>query len=218
MNITPLKKVHKNDAHVVICGDSVKIISKMDDNSMETVCTGIPDMDEVQMEYLDYIQWVQKVADLLFQKLASDQYAIFIHTDRKYNGSWIDKSYFIEFMAQKHSCRLLWKKIVIYQPPDTLNLYRPTYGTILCFAKGKKSTCGKAFPDVIQGKTRIYKNGFYIEPLIHIMNFLREKNVRSIIDPFAGRGTIAIVASKFQIHVVMIEISKELCQQLKNIY
>lgn len=194
--------------------DSIKYLQNKDNHSLPSIITGIPDMDEVNMNEDKYIDWLQKVSDIIFKKVKKDEYCIFIQTDRKVNGQWIDKSYYINKIAKENGIKLLWHKIVIYRPVNSIHLQRPTYGHMLCFSY--ENGPGKQFPDVIEGGKKLYKNGTSIEPLHYIMKLCNEKGIKVIIDPFAGYGTISYIAKQYNISSLAIDIDKDCIQKMED--
>jgi len=195
--------------------DSIKYLHDKENYSLPTIITGIPDMDEVNMEEEEYIKWFENVCDMIYKKVKKDEYCIFIQTDRKVNGKWIDKSFYLHKVAKENRIHLLWHKIVLYRPVNSIHLQRPTYGHMLCFSY--LNGPGKQFPDVIEGSKKLYKNGTSIEPLEYVMNFCNEKGVKVIIDPFAGYGTISYMAKKYNISSLAIDIDKECVEKIKQI-
>jgi len=197
--------------------DSIEYLERKKDQSLPTIITGIPDMDEVNMNDIQYIDWFQKVCDIIFRKVKKNEYTIFIQTDRKVNGRWIDKSYYLNNVAHKNHMKLLWHKIILYRPVNSIHLQRPTYGHMLCFCHSSSTNGpGKQFPDVIEGSKKLYKNGTSIQPLHYIMKFLVEKGIQVIIDPFAGYGTISVIAKKYHISSLAIDIDAECVEKIKE--
>lgn len=199
----------------VIHTDSIKFLQQKENNSLPTIITGIPDMDEVNMEEDQYIKWFEDVCDLIYKKVKKNEYCIFIQTDRKVNGKWIDKSFYLQKVANQNGINLLWHKIVLYRDVNSIYLQRPTYGHMLCFSY--QNGPGRQFPDVIYGKKKLYKNGTSIEPLNYVMNLCNEKNIKLIIDPFAGYGTISFMAKKYNISSISIDIDDKCIQKIKEI-
>jgi hypothetical protein len=194
--------------------DSIKYLENKKDHSLPTIITGIPDMDEVNKGVDEYIEWFENVCDIIFRKVKKTEYCIFIQTDRKVNGKWIDKSYHIQKIAEKNRIPLLWHKIILYRPVNSIHLQRPTYGHMLCFSY--ECGPGKQFADVIEGNEKLYKNGTSIQPLNNVMNFCNEKGVKVIIDPFAGYGTISVMAKKYNISSLAIDIDKLCVVEIKK--
>ena len=80
----------------IICADSIKWFTDQPLESINNVLTGLPDMNEMGMENIEeYLNFVRNMTELILTRLKPNGYAIFIQTDRKINGQWLDKSYYI---------------------------------------------------------------------------------------------------------------------------
>lgn len=194
-----------------------KILNSTEYKSQKFDCilTGVPDMDEIRTlskSKKKYFEWMYKILTLLFDRISDEGYVIFLQTDRKKDGEWIQKSNLISSIAQELGFRCMWHKIMLYREHDTIHLQRPTYGHILCFSL--RGTPGKSFPDVIFADKRLYKNGTPIQPIEYICDFLREKKINHILDPFAGMGTISMVCRENKISSTNIEINKRMYNKM----
>jgi hypothetical protein len=203
----------------LICEDAFVWLNNKTDNSLDTIITGIPDLDELeelnsnQVSLEEYTLFFKKAVNLIMKKVRDDECIILIQTDRKIKGEWIDKSYLSNTVANELELKLLWHKII--QNREGTYLQRPTYSHLLAYSKKQKS--GKAFPDVISCGKKLYKNATSPNAVWYVMNFLKEKNIKSIIDPFTGRGTIPYIASLFDIHSIGIDIDPKQIEYSKNI-
>lgn len=182
-------------------GDSLKLLRKFPDHSIPIIVTGIPDMDELAIESIDeYLDWIDNATNLLFTKAKIEGYVIFVQTDRKIGGEWIDKSYHLTNNAYQHGWKLMWHKLCLNRPVGSSNLHRPTYSHILCYSvKGRP---GNALPDVVYAGDRLYPNATPTGALELIFAFLKNKHDASfvrgaefeIVDPFVGRGSVIYYA------------------------
>jgi tRNA1(Val) A37 N6-methylase TrmN6 len=206
-------------------GDMHQILDSREfrDKKFECILTGLPDMEEIRNlseSKNRYLGWIKQVLVLLFSRIEDDGYVIFLQTDRKKDGEWIQKSNYISSIAQELGFKCMWDKIMLYREEGKIHLQRPSYGHILCFSK--RGTPGTAFADVIDGFKRLYKNGTPIKPLVYICKyFLKPKGINHILDPFAGMGTVSLVCKRFNISSTNIEIDKnrydEMIKRLSSI-
>jgi hypothetical protein len=197
-------------SRTIICEDSLVWLNKQ--TELDNVVTGICDQNEMDNVSIDeYIVFFESIADLIFSKLKLGCYAIFIQTDRKYNRTWIDKSYLLTSIAKKYGLKTVWHKIVLNRPVNSTHLQRPTYAHMLAYTK--EMTSGSATPDVIESGGKLYSNGTSINAatvaLNHVKRYSKNPNV---IDPFVGRGTIASIGNKLGLNVTGIDIDEKQCE------
>jgi len=157
-----------------VIADSLKFLKKFDDHSLPVVVTGLHDIEELGLKDIEeYLDWFGRAAYLIFRKTRKDGYIIFIQTDRKIGGQWIDKSYHLTDCAIHCNWHLMWHKICLNRPVGSANLHRPTYSHILCYsAEGRP---GNGLPDVVEAKSvdRLYDNATPMVALELVMEFLR---------------------------------------------
>jgi len=193
-------------------GDSVKLLKMTQDASIPTVVTGLPDMQELSISDIGtYLTWFKKAANLIFQKTRPDGYVIFIQTDRKVGGEWIDKSYWLTDCAYNNNWRLMWHKLCLNRPVGSANLHRPTYSHILCYSVNGRPGNGLADAISTKASDRLYDNATPMVALELVMSFLEGKIPRSkkyssqdvihpnrsgyqIVDPFVGQGSVVYMA------------------------
>ena len=186
----------------ILCCDALEWLTQQSSNGIENIITGIPDAYELKnTETGEYIDFFQTAAQLIFTRVAEDGYAIFIQTDRKKNKTWISKSTILITAAHALGFKLVWHKIILNRDLGATDLFRPTYAHMLCFTK--TGTSGAATPDVLPVSTRIYANATPIDAVIHAVDFIKKyiKKQGEIVDPFMGRGTVAVVANKYGFRV-----------------
>ena len=163
-----------------------------------------------------YLVFLQDILNGIFSKLQNGCYAIFIQTDRKYQRSWIDKSYIITNVAQKYKLKMVWHKIVLHRDVNSTDLHRPTYGHVLCYTRD--GTTGAATPDVIPVSKKLYKNGTPPEAGRRALEFVkRYSSISTVIDPFVGQGTILVIAKELGLNSIGIDIDPEQCEKAKKI-
>jgi hypothetical protein len=203
----------------IICADAFDWLKKQSNHSLDTVVTGIPDLDELEnlqsknITKEQYIHFFKDAVDLVFKKVRPDEYAILMQTDRKWQGEWIDKSFLANTVAQSHGMKLLWHKVI--QNREGVYLQRPTYTHLMAFSK--LGTPGEAFPDIVSCGQHLYKNGTSPNATCYVMNFLNKKGIKNIVDPFVGRGTIPFIAKLFKIDCLGIDIDPEQCEYARNL-
>lgn len=201
----------------LIIADSIKYLGGLRDHTIPCVVTGLPDIEELKLKSVDqYLQWFQSAAKLIFQKTSIDGYVFFIQTDRKIEGAWIDKSYYLTKVADNNGWRLMWHKLCLNRPVGSANLHRPTYSHILCYSINGRP--GNGLPDVVEAEKtdRIYENSTPLVALDLVMKFLDEKRNKlpksfdyQIVDPFVGRGSVIYMSLEYGFRSLGIDIDKQ---------
>jgi hypothetical protein len=212
----------------IICQDTQIWLKQQAKESIGNVVTGICDLDEIinlksnisskQKFSIDqYKTFFTSIAEKLMAITKPDGYCIFIQTDRKYEGQWIDKSYLLNKSAEKEGLRLLWSKVVLLREVGHTDLHRPTYSHMMCFSK--KAKPGATFPDVIDVSKILYKNGTPSLAAETAIKFISQYSpYKIIVDPFVGQGTIVAYANAYGLDAVGIDIDPEQCQLAKDFY
>lgn len=210
----------------VLCTDSVKWLQEQSKHSIKNIVTGIPDLNELGDITLDeYLIFFNHVSQLIFERITKNGYCVFIQTDRRIDGQWIDKSYLLTDMAYHMGLKLLWHKIVCQRDVGKTDLYRPTYSHVICYTY--TGTPGAAFPDVFPVGDKSYENATPSHIADIVVSFLvkqtkKQKKVNNVIsydivDPFVGRGTIGLSAIKYGMSFLGIDIDPNQCQITRDL-
>lgn len=199
----------------IIVADSLDWLSTQRDGSLPNFVTGICDLDEIDMNMEQYLDFFQNVAQLIFQKMDPSCYAIFIQTDRKYQREWYDKSTILTNIAHDNGFKLVWHKIALHRDVDRTDVHRPTYAHMLCYTVN--GSPGAATPDVLPVSKKLYKNGTPLGAAERAIEFIdRYSSVKTIIDPFVGQGTIPAIANKYGLNAFGIDIDPSQVDKAKS--
>ena len=194
----------------IINADSLIYLNEKEDNSIENFLTGIPDMNEVNMDFDDYLVFFRKTCKLIFEKLSKNGYAIFVQTDRKINKQWFDKSYYLTDVAYSCKCKLLWHKIILQREVGKVHLQRPTYSHILCYSYNRGP--GVGFEDVFPIGNKIYENATPENIAFRLAQFIKDQKGTYVMDPFVGQGTIGKAVMAHSLKFTGIDIDKSQCE------
>ena len=203
------------DKYTLINDDSLIYLEKFEDNSIENFITGIPDMNEVNMDLDNYINFFYKSARLIFKKLSKTGYAIFVQTDRKINGTWLSKFNLLTNISKEFNLNLMWHKIVLQRDVGSIHLQRPTFSNIMCYSFTNKP--GKCFNDVFHIGNKLYENATPENVAEKLVIFLKEQGQKSVFDPFVGMGTVGKFAVIHDLQFLGIDISKSQCILANNL-
>jgi hypothetical protein len=196
----------------IICKDALQWLPSQ--INLSAIVTSIPEMEEVGLTPATYEPFFREATRLCLTSLSSKGYAIFLQTDRKKAG-WIDKSYLISDEARKAGFKMMWHKIALRQEPGTSGLFRPTYSHMLCYSKVGKP--GKLFPDVIHRGSVTYDNGFGIDAVTAVLDYLKAQGINSVTDPFVGSGTTVALANKLGMTATGVDIDPKQCAKARTL-
>ena len=204
------RKAKKKPDRVIHCQDAIPwlVIQK----NLDSIVTSIPEMDEVKLSFNDYVPFFRNAARLCLEAVKDKGYCIFLQTDRKYKG-WVDKSYLISDEAQKLGIRMIWHKIALRTEVGKADIFRPTYSHMLCYSK--EGPIGIPVTDVVQRGEVTYANGFGIEAVKLVIQFLKKHKIKTVTDPFVGSGTVVAVANAMGLKGIGVDIDKKQCAKAK---
>lgn len=200
-------------SRTVVCADTTEWIKTQSD--LSSVITSLPDAEETSLGIIEWQKWFVRIVEEICKRVKPTGYAIFYQTDRKTKGHIIDKSYLVTKGARLAGVKTIFHKIFLKREVGARNPFRPTYTHLLCFSS--KGTPGKATPDVLPAGKMIYKNAMGLTACRFAVEYLKDKGVKTITDPFCGRGSVLAVANKLGLDAVGVDILEEQCDYAKKI-
>ena len=218
--------------------DSLKWLASQKDASLRNIVTGFPDYNEVKsvMDWDKYQLWVKDIVNLCFQKVHQNGYCIFIQTDRKLGAKSNPKGVYelyskaatlIDLAANNETkTRLLWHKIAAFTKPGEISI-RPGYSHILCFSVFGRHDLDNAYTDIVLAPTKLYENATPLEAAEMVVQYIKKyynptdrvfENTLpfDIVDPFIGQGTVGLVALKYGLRVLGLDIEAEQIDSAKR--
>ncbi len=115
-------------------------------------------------------------------------------------------------LATAAGLKCIWHKIALHRPVGSTHLQRPTYAHMLCFGHSAMTT-GAATPDVLPPGKKLYANGTPWNAASAAVAFVAKWSpVKTICDPFVGRGTIALIAKQAGLNVIAVDLDRKQCQ------
>ena len=200
----------KKPERTIYCKDAIPWLQLH--KKLDSIVTSIPEMDEVKLSFKDYVPFFRNTARLCLEAVKDKGYCIFLQTDRKYKG-WVDKSYLISDEANKLGIRMIWHKIALRTEVGKADIFRPTYSHMLCYSK--EGAIGIPVTDVVQRGEVTYANGFGIDAVKLVIQFLKKHKIKSVVDPFVGSGTVVAVANAMGLNSIGVDIDKNQCAKAK---
>ena len=180
------------ERNIIIQGDCLQILNKMEDNSVDMVFTSPPFKDEdVDGNYWEiYEKWHKEIIRV------AGKVAIIIHSATKLN----------ELIARFPPKRLMiWGK--------GISQYSYRFNPILVYQKSdnykvnKYIWCDCFGVQAVTGKWKVHK--YQDPPLLYETIIKMFKGCTSILDPFIGSGTTAEVANKLGMNWAGIELNPD---------
>ncbi|KAF8061094.1 Mettl6 [Scenedesmus sp. PABB004] len=185
-----------------------------------SVVTSLPDVSELlelhgcvtPQALATWRAWFIAAARLVLQRCPDDGVAIFLQTDIKAGGAWIDKGFLVQLAAeQEPGVALLWHKLVCRVPPGTPTFSSPGFQHMLCFSRGVRLAPGACSPpsDVLPAAGEAaWARGTGVAAAAAAVRFVaRATGSRVVLDPFCGHGTVLAVANACGLAAVGVELS-----------
>jgi len=226
----------------IICGDSVQIMKKLPDNSIDLVVTSPPynlknstgngmkdgrggkwknaalingySHYDDNMPHEEYVQWQRDCLAEMY-RLIKENGAIF------YNHKWRVQKGLLQDRADIVSGFPV-RQIIIWKRKGGINFnpgyFLPTYEVIYLIAKPKFKLAPKAnaHGDVWEFKQEM-KNGHPAPfPVALIDRIITSTTAKIILDPFMGSGTTAIAAMGNDRDFIGIDISPDYCKMARE--
>jgi len=181
----PLFNTTTTPSREVVCEDTVKWLESQ--SSIEgSIVTGIPDVSETGMSMAKYEKWFILLCTLMMQKVVGTGLIVFIQTDIKREGKWIDKSFLCNLAAHRLHIPLLFHKICVREKVTSVSGAIATYS---------------------------WPRATGLETCRYVMRYIaRHTNSKTIIDPFCGQGSILAMANEYGLNAIGIDHSVARCR------
>tara|TARA_R100001460_G_scaffold22434_3_gene45689 strand:- start:13015 stop:13644 length:630 start_codon:yes stop_codon:yes gene_type:complete len=198
-----------------IKADACKWLFK--NKGLGAVITSPPDAEEINKSIDDWRNWFLMAVELCFNATKKDTPTIFYVTDRKHNNELISKTNLIFQGANNLNRKLMFHKIALRKPVNSIELHRPSYSHLLAF-----NNINKAYPTTIQGADVfergkvLYNNGMGLSAAILSVKYAG-LFTDTIVNPFSGQGTICTIAETYGLNSIGIELLNEQIEKSKGI-
>jgi hypothetical protein len=176
----------------------------------EAVVTSLPDVSGARgMGYEEWRVWFTGVSRVICSRVAERAPAVFLQTDIKRDGRWVDKAYLIQKGAEEAGSHSLWHKVVCRTDPGNVSFGRPAYSHLLCFSRSLRLDPGGSTADVLPGTGRMtWPRAMGVDVCAAVCRFLlAETECRTVIDPFCGHGTMLAAANAAGMDAIGVELS-----------
>jgi site-specific DNA-methyltransferase (adenine-specific) len=224
------------------CGDSVKIMRKFPDNSIDVIVTSPPynlrnstgngmkdgrggkwssaalldgySDHQDNMPHEDYVAWQRECLTEMFRVLKEDGAIFYNHKWRVQAGLLQDRADIVEGFPVR--------QIIIWKRKGGINFnagyFLPTYEVIYLIAKPKFKLAPKAnaFGDIWEFSQEMKNEHPAPFPLSFVDRCVRSTTGKIVLDPFMGSGTTALAAVDNNRDFIGIEVSKKYVEDSKK--
>lgn len=166
------------------------------------------------MPYDEYCEWQRNCLTEMMRLLTEDGAIFYNHKWRVQNGLIQDRREIVSDFPVR--------QIIIWKRKGGINFnsgyFLPTYEVIYLIAKKDFKLASKAngYGDVWEFTQEQKNNHPAPFPVALINRIISSTNAKTILDPFMGSGTTAIVAQGLNRNFIGIELSKEYCKMAEE--
>ena len=197
----------RRDVHV---GDAVQWLTSGGPRPSASFVTSLPDVSEVGVSLARWRSWFVDAAARVCDALTPDGLAIFVQTDLRHQGRWIDKSALVAEGAGRVGAELLCKKIVCRRPPGSRSSAGASFSSLLVYGRGR--ALDPALPDVIPDVILDPGPATWVRGVgrdacaaaVHLVQRYAPSST-VIVDPFCGEGMTLAVANALGLAAVGVE-------------
>jgi len=226
----------------IICGDCIEVMGQMPEGSVDLVVTSPPynlrnstgngmkdgrggkwsraalmkgyTHHEDNMPHEVYAEWQRKCLEAMMRILSEDGAIFYNHKWRVQDGLLQDRQDIVSGFPVR--------QIIIWKRKGGINFNRgyflPTYEVIYLIAKKKFKLAPKAnaFGDVWEFAQDLDNPHPAPFPIGLIHRIVASTTAKTVLDPFIGSGTTAVVAQALGRDYIGIDVSPEYCQMAKE--
>ncbi len=175
-----------------------------------SVLTSLPDVSETGMSLPRWRTWFVESAARVCALVDDQGLALFVQTDLRKDGAWIDKAALVAEGAARVEGRLLCKKIICRRPPGSRSSAGASFSSLLVFGRGR--ALDPALPDVVpdvlvEPGPPTWVRGLGRDACAQAVLFVRRyaPATNTIVDPFCGEGMTLAVANALGFHAIGVE-------------
>jgi len=208
----PTRAVHRADALVWLGAHAAE--------QGTSVITSLPDFSELrELTFEDWQGWFVRAAGTVIEWVRPGGVTIFLQTDVRRRGVWLDKSHLVLAAAESTGAELVWHKIVCRSEPGTITHGKAGYSHLLCFAREPRLPPVSATPDVLpEAGFKPAEKSMGVNACALSCRFASEAaSARTILDPFCGQGTVLAVANALGLDAVGVDKSARACSAARRL-
>ncbi|MEK7501944.1 MAG: site-specific DNA-methyltransferase [Patescibacteria group bacterium] len=235
-------KFPKNFINKIICGDTIKVMHQMPNQSVDLIITSPPynlknstgngmkdgrggkwanaalqngySHHDDSMPHDKYVEWQRDCLREMMRVIKEDGAIFYNHKRRVQGGLLQDRQDIVDEFPVR--------QIIIWKRKGGLNFnagyFLPTHEVIYLIAKPKFKLAPKAnaYGDVWEFTQEMNNDHPAAFPVSLIDRIISSTTAKIILDPFMGSGTTAISALNFNRSYIGVDISPEYCRMADN--
>lgn len=184
--------------------------------------TSLPDVSETGMSMERWRSWFVEAAARVCALLSPEGLAIFVQTDLRKDGAWIDKSALVAAGAARAGAQLLCKKIVCRRPPGSRSSAGASFSSLLVYGLGR--VLDPALPDVVpdvivEPGPPTWVRGLGRDACAHAVRLVQRyaPAAHTVVDPFCGEGMTLAVANALGLRAIGVERNRKRAEKARTL-
>lgn len=191
-------------------GDAIAWLSARGPLPATSLVTSLPDVSETGRTLSHWRGFFVDAAARVCDALTPAGLAIFVQTDLRHEGRWIDKSALVAEGAVQVGADLLCKKVVCRRPPGSRSSAGAAFSNLLVYGRGRllDSALPDTIPDVlVDPGPSTWVRGVGRDAVAAAVRLVQRyaPATTTIADPFCGEGMTLAVANALGLHAVGVE-------------
>ncbi|KAF2072916.1 hypothetical protein CYY_005773 [Polysphondylium violaceum] len=201
----------------VFCMDAVEWVKQNEIGQDASIITSLPDITEISNFTLEeYKLWFRETVQLICSKLTDTNVAIFYQTDikkrcKKSNGrfdQYVDKGYLCQRGAEEAGCKVVWHKIMTASDKPFVSRNKACFSHMICVAKSPRLLDFEdSTPDINRRGDMIWSRAMGLNSCKVAIMYLKSLNMKCVVDPFCGKGSILAVANLYGMNSIGVDLS-----------
>lgn len=219
-SVSEPKRAPERQIHV---GDAFEWLDANPAPPHAAVITSLPDLSEMrtaeERELARWRVWFVETVQRILRWLPEDGIAMFFQSDVRIARALVDKGHLVMLGADAESANVLWHKIICRHPPGSIALGRSGYSHLIGLTRGPVPSIRKPGTEVLpDAGVMPWSRAMGVNACRLACRFLVENtDVRVVVDPFCGKGTVLAVANAMGLDGIGVELSNKRCRAARTL-
>ena len=202
----------------VVHGDALEWLAAHPHQEGCSLLASMPDVSELGCSMPLWEAFFRRAVRLCLGAADPGGLCCFFQTDTRHGGGWISKGGIVLSEAAALGVPLLWHKVVLRAPANTVSRSRAGYSHLMAFSSALRIPAGRATPDVLPDLGEVpWSHSMGTRAAVRMMRDVRSYSpaTHTILQPFCGIGTALAVANAHGFHAVGIERNRRRAEQAR---